>query len=93
MQVPREIHSKVAKKIVRYIKRTSHLGIKYCQSLDSLVGFTNSDWVGDNDDQNSTLGYMFRFNSEPLVWSCKKQKVVYLSTKEVEYHGTFNAGT
>ena len=36
---------------------------------------------------------MFCLRSGPLVWSIKKQKVVSLSTTEVEYHGFFNAGT
>jgi hypothetical protein len=58
-----------------------------------LVGFTDSDWVGDNDDQKSTFGYVFHFSTGPLVWSCKKQKVVSLSTTEEEYCGIFHAGT
>jgi hypothetical protein len=93
MQDPRESHWKVVKIIVCYLKGTSHLGIKYCRSSDSLVGFTDSDWAGDNDDQKSTSGYVFHFNTGPLVWSCKKQKVVSLSTTKVEYCGVVNAGT
>jgi hypothetical protein len=58
-----------------------------------LVGFTDSDWAGDNDDQKSTSGYVFHFSTGPLVWSCKKQKVVSLSTTKAEYHGTIHAGT
>jgi hypothetical protein len=27
-----------------------------------LVGFTNSDWADDPDDQKSTVGYVFSLN-------------------------------
>ena len=26
-----------------------------------LIGFTDSDWAGDNTDRNSTSGYVFMF--------------------------------
>jgi hypothetical protein len=34
---------------------------------------------------------VFCFNIGPLVWSCKKQIVVSLSTTKFEYHGVVNA--
>jgi hypothetical protein len=59
MQDPREIHWKEVKHIVRYLKGTTHFGIKYCRSSDSLVGFTDSDWAGDGDDGSPLLGMCF----------------------------------
>lgn len=50
VQDPRESHWKAEKCIIHYIEGTYHFSIKYCQSLDSLVGFTYSYQVGDNDD-------------------------------------------
>ena len=50
MQDPIENHLKEVNKIIRYLKGTTHIGIKYCCSLDSLASFTDSDWVGENDD-------------------------------------------
>ena len=37
-----------------------------------LVGFTDSDWVGDPNDRNSTAGYVFSLGSGPVTWACKK---------------------
>jgi hypothetical protein len=67
MQDWREIHWNVVKRIVRYLKGTTHLGINYFQSLDSLVGFTDSEWACDKDDKKFTFGYVFLFNTGPLV--------------------------
>jgi hypothetical protein len=47
-----------------------------------LVGFTDSDWVGDPDDRKSTTGYVFSLGSGPVTWACKKQQVISLSLAE-----------
>ena len=57
-----------------------------------LVGFTNSDWVDDPDDQNSTAGYVFSLGSGPITWACKKQQALALSLAEVQYRVEVNAG-
>ena len=56
-----------------------------------LVGFTNSDWVGDPDDQNSTVGYVFSLGSASVTWACKKQQALALSLVEAEYQAPVNA--
>ena len=47
-----------------------------------LVGFTNSDWADDPDDQKSTVGYAFSLGSGPITWDCKKQQALALSSAE-----------
>eukprot|EP00253_Pinus_taeda_P026218 PITA_26218 len=56
-----------------------------------LVGFTNSDWAGNPDEQKSTVGYVFTLGSGPITWACKKQSAISLSSVEVEYHGAVEA--
>jgi len=56
-----------------------------------LVGFTNSDWVGDVDDQKSTVGYVFSLGSGLVTWACKKQHAIALSSVEAKYRATVNA--
>ena len=56
-----------------------------------LVGFTNSDWVGDPDDRKSTAGYVFSLGSGPVTWACKKQQALALSLAEAKYQATVNA--
>jgi hypothetical protein len=92
MQNPKESHWKEVKRIVCYLKGTTHFGIKYCRSSDSLVNFTDSNWAGDNDDRKSASSYVFLYSIGPLVWLCKKHKVVSLSTTKEEYLGTIQQG-
>ena len=50
-----------------------------------LVGFTDLDWVGDLDDRNSSVGYVFSLGLGPVTWTCDKQQALTLSSAEVEY--------
>eukprot|EP00253_Pinus_taeda_P014603 PITA_14603 len=56
-----------------------------------LVGFTDSDWVGDSDDRKSTASYVFTPGSRPITWACKKQAAISLSSAEAEYRGAVEA--
>jgi ribonuclease HI len=56
-----------------------------------LVGFTDSDWAGDPDDQKSTAGYVFILGSGPVTWAYKKQQAIALSSAEAEYRAVINA--
>ena len=50
-----------------------------------LIGFTDSDYAGDQDDRKSTSGYAFMFGSAAISWSSKKQPIVTLSSTEAEF--------
>jgi hypothetical protein len=75
------------------MKGGTHFGIKHCHSSNSLVVYTDFDWVGKGGDRNSTSSYVFLYIIGPLVWFCKKQKVVSLSTTKEKYCGTIQEGT
>eukprot|EP00253_Pinus_taeda_P013053 PITA_13053 len=70
-------------------------GISLCQSnveaSPLLVGFTDSDWASDPNDQKSTVGYVFTLGLGPITWACKKQGDISLSSVEAEYHGAIEA--
>jgi hypothetical protein len=60
MQTPHEIHWKAAKRILRYVRGTVQFEIHYSSwGTPLLVGFTDSDWVGNPDDRKSNAGYVF----------------------------------
>jgi hypothetical protein len=64
MRTPHEIHWKVAKMILLYVCGTVQFGIHYrLGGTPLLVGFTDSDWADNLDDQNSTVGYVFSLGS------------------------------
>jgi hypothetical protein len=91
MQEPHELHWKAAKHILRYVQGTITFGIHYAvDSTLDLIGFTDSDWVGDNIDRKSTSGYSLSLGSGPICWSSKKQDAISLSSAEAEYRGVVN---
>jgi len=60
------------------------------QSLD-IHGFVDADWARDLDQRRSTSGYVFNLFGGVVSWMSKKQSVVALSTKEVEYMAATHA--
>ena len=92
MQNPCESHWKAAKRILRYVRGTVQFAIHYsAEASPLLVGFTDSNWAGDPDDQKSTAGYVFNLGYGPITWACKKISSISLSLVEAEYHGAIEA--
>eukprot|EP00253_Pinus_taeda_P018259 PITA_18259 len=56
-----------------------------------LVGFTDSNWVGDRDEWKSIAGYVFTLCSGHITWSFKKQSDISLSLAEAKYRGAVEA--
>lgn len=82
MQHPHESHWEAAKRILRYIRGTIQFGIHYSTGATPLlVGFTDSDWAGDPDDQKSTTGYVFTLGSGPIT-GIARSKVPLLSLSQ-----------
>jgi Reverse transcriptase (RNA-dependent DNA polymerase) len=83
-----EKHWKALKRVVRYIKGTSNLGVTYGAHSElgtELIGFGDADWGSDEVDRRSTSGNIFFFGGGPISWKSRKQVVVAISTVEAEY--------
>ena len=94
MDRPHEIHWRVAKSILNFVQGTQTHGIFYKAKFDlDLIGFTDSDWVGDKTDRKPTSGYVFMLSEGPISYSSKKQSAIALSSTEAEYRGVVNAAT
>ena len=94
MDHPQEIHWRAAKRILNFVQGTRTNGIFYKAKFDlDLIGFTDSDWAGDNTDKKSTSRYVFILAEGPINWSSKKQSAIALSSTEAEYRGVVNAAT
>ena len=53
--------------ILNFVQGTRTHGIFYKAKSDvDLIGFTDSDWAGDNIDQKSTSGYVFMLVEGPI---------------------------
>ena len=68
MDQPHEIHWREAKRILNFVQGTRTHGIFYKAKSDlELVGFTDSDWVGENRDKNYTSGYVSVLVEVPII--------------------------
>lgn len=85
MHCPSEIHFQAAKRILRYVKETVDYGIHYTAKCPvKLLGFSDSDWAGSDEEMRSTSGGCFTIGSGVITWLSKKQSVVAQSTAEAE---------
>jgi len=71
---PTMSHWLAIKRILRYVKVTTELGILYKKEESSvkLLAFTDSGYASDLDDRWSTSGYVFMIVSGVVSWSSKK---------------------
>ncbi|XP_050939365.1 uncharacterized mitochondrial protein AtMg00810-like [Cucumis melo] len=85
MHKPTVIHFSAVKRILRYLRGTPTLGIKFRKGSFSLQTFCDSDWAGDTSDRRSTSDFITFLGPNPISWSSKKQSTVSRSSIEVEY--------
>ena len=68
MVQPHEIQWRAAKRILNFVQGTRTHGIFYKAKFDlDLIGFTDSDWAGENTYWNSTSGYVFMLAKGPII--------------------------
>ena len=90
---PGEKHMVAVKHLLRCLKGSRELGLKYSKPGNSgpmdrpnkLWGFVDSDWAGCPDSRRSTSGYALMLNGAAISWKSKRQAVVALSTAEAEF--------
>ena len=83
---PTEEHIKYARYVLRYLKGTKELKIKYDGASDAgLIGYPDSDWGENRDDRHSTSGHVFLMANGAISWASQRQKTVALSVGEAEY--------
>jgi hypothetical protein len=89
---PTTVHWSAAKRILRYIQGTLHLGLKIGVSNSRVVSaFSDADWAGCIDDRRSTEGFAVFFGNNLISWAARKQPTVSRSSTEAEYKALANA--
>jgi hypothetical protein len=88
MTDPKTSYMTAAKRVLRYVKGTTNLGVFYRRSAENseydLKVYTDNDYR-HVEDRRSTSGYVFFLSEGAVAWSSRKQPVVTLSTTEAEY--------
>ncbi len=71
---PNQTHWVAAKRVLRYLKDTSELGILFRGGEPGhCLGYSDADWAGDREDRKSTSGNIFHIAGGPVSWRSKKQ--------------------
>ena len=94
----RDAHTRMDKKhwnavkwILRYLKGTSNMCLRFGSGKPQLDGFTDSDMSADVDTSRSTSGYVMTYEGGVVSWQSRLQKTVALSTTEAEYMAAVEA--
>ncbi|GKB04493.1 copia protein [Tanacetum coccineum] len=85
-EAPKTSNLEAVKRIFRYIKGTSHLGLWYPKGtgLETIV-YADSDHAGDYVDRKSTSGVCTFMGCCLTSWFSKKQTALAISTTEAKY--------
>ncbi|GJZ37427.1 retrovirus-related pol polyprotein from transposon TNT 1-94 [Tanacetum coccineum] len=85
-EAPKTSHLEAVKRIFRYIKGTTYLGLWYPKGTDiEIVVYADSDHAGDYVDRKSTSGICTFVGCCLTSWFLKKQTALAISTTEAEY--------
>ncbi|GJS47211.1 retrovirus-related pol polyprotein from transposon TNT 1-94 [Tanacetum coccineum] len=85
-EAPKTSHLEAVKRIFRYIKGTTHLGLWYPKGTGiETVVYADSDHAGDYVDRKSTSGICMFVGCCLTSWFSKKQTALAISTTEAEY--------
>jgi hypothetical protein len=93
---PSPQHIAAAKRVLRYLKGTTYLGVVYGGGDPGkedmiLMGYSDADYAGYHYTFKSTSGYVFKFAGGVISCQIKRQSIVALSSTESEYYGLAKA--
>jgi hypothetical protein len=94
LHTPTTLHSVAVKRILRFVKGITDLGLQIVKSPSMMVsGYLDVDWAGCLDERRSTGGFAVFLGSNLILWSARKRPTVSRSSTEVEYKSIANATT
>jgi hypothetical protein len=86
MHSPRHLHLAAVRRIIRYLKGSSHRGLFFSiGNSPKLSAYSDADWAGCPDTRRSVTGWCMFLGSSLISWKSKKQARVSKSSTESEY--------
>ena len=86
MHNPGQAHRNIVKHTFRYVLETQDNNITFTQDKpSSLVDYTNLDYIGCLESQESTSEQCFKFEYRSILWRSKLPDCTTTSTMEAEY--------
>jgi len=83
---PKESHFNAAKRILKYLKGTTIVGLWYLNEATlNLKGYSDSDFAGCKLDRKSTSGTCHLLGASLISWNSNMQAFIALSTAKAEY--------
>lgn len=93
MSNPMDKHMKVAKHVVRYLKRTAATELVFRKQHSSEIAvYADADFAGE-DKSFSTSGIGIFYAGNLIAWSSVRQRLVALSTCEAEVNAMVEGAT
>jgi hypothetical protein len=81
---PGDDHWHALERVLRYLKGTMSLGIRYTGYRTILEGYCDANWISDADEIYVTSGYVFSLGGGAVSWKSCKQTILTRSTMEAE---------
>jgi hypothetical protein len=92
MHTPRDVHLAMLKRILRYVKGTTSLGVQLrAVTSPTIFAYSDADWAGCPDTRRSTSGFCVFLGSSLILWSSKHQTTVSRLSAKAEYRAIANA--
>lgn len=68
----------------KHLQGTKYFALFQKDEKSYLIGFTDNDYAVDQDERKSNPGYVYLLRITIVSLSCRKEKIVNLSSTEVD---------
>ena len=82
---PDKDHWCALNRLLRYLRGTMDQGLHFIGFSQALEGYCDANQVSDNDEVNSTSGYVFTLCGGAISWKSSKKTCIARSTMKSEF--------
>ncbi|CAL8992667.1 unnamed protein product [Prunus brigantina] len=79
---PRKEHWNALERVFKYPRGTMNYSLCYKGFPNVVEGYSDANWITDNEEVKSTGGYIFLLDEATISWGSKKQTIISRSIME-----------